>query len=234
MKAAEPPQPMRPHRWFAIMWATPLVLAALSAGMQLLQGGAFDSAWMGRTALLMAVPLLMADRMAMLNSARVRQIMGRRFRYFVATIYATFWGVMMILVTFDTSDDQIAVQATVWVVVAPLFGAFLSRLSSTAAPQTPDLADRHLDLDKLEDGNLFQRTGHLWWEPFAAVLWLVAIWTYRDGDDLTYTWFLLVILLAASPALPARPPWRRNPFVLSRLVGSIVAVGVVLAAGWIA
>lgn len=230
MTATESAQPMRPRRWFAIMWATPILFAALSAGMQLFHGGAFDAAWTRRTLLLMSVPLVMADRMAMLNSVRVRQIIGRWYRYFRATTSATFWGVMLILLTHDSSDDQAAVTATVWVVIAPLMGAFMTRLPSAAAVRTPDLADRYLDLDKLEDGNWFQRTSHLWWAPFAAALWLMLIWEDRAADDLTNTWFWLVILLAALPALPTRPPWRRNPFLLSRLLGSVVAVGVTLVA----
>lgn len=228
------PQPMRPRRWFALIWATPVLFAALSAGIHLFNGGAFDAGWMGRTALLMSVPLLMADRMAMLSSARVRQITGRQFRHFAATTYATFWGVMMILLALDSADDQIAVQATVWVLIAPLFGAFMSRMSSTTTLRTPDLADRHLDLDKLAEGNWLQRTSHRWWAPVAAALWLALIWADRAADDLTYTLFWLVVLLAALPALPVRPPWRRNPFLLFRLAGVVLAVGAVWLESWIA
>lgn len=234
MTETQSARPIRPRRWFATVWAMPVLLAALSAGMHYLEGGAFDAAWTGRTLLLAAVPLLMADRLAMLSSARVRQITGRQFRHFAATTYATFWGVMMILLALDSADDQIAVQATVWVLIAPLFGAFMSRMSSTTTLRTPDLADRHLDLDKLTEGNWLQRTSHRWWAPVAAALWPALIWADRAVDDLTYILFWLVLLLAALPALPVRPPWRRNPFLLFRLAGVVLAVGAVWVESWIA
>jgi hypothetical protein len=233
MTVKETSQSMHPRRWFAIIWATPVFFAALSAGIQLFHGGAFDAAWTSRTLLIMSVPLVMADRMAMLNSVRVRQIMGRWYRYFMATTYASFYGVLMILVNHDSSFDQIAVRATVFVFGAVVFGAAMSRLPSSYTVRTTDLADRYLDLDTLEDGNWYQRTSHLWWAPFAAALWLTLIWTDRAADDLTYIWFQLFLLLAALPALPTRPSLRLNPFLLSRLVASIVAVGVGLVAYWI-
>jgi hypothetical protein len=232
MTQTQSARPIRSRRWVATMWVTPALLAALSAGMHYLERGPFDAAWMARTMLIMSLPLLMADRMTMLISARVRRIMGRRFRYFVATTYATFLGVMVILLAHDSSHEQVAVTATVWMVTATLMGGFMSGLPSTAAVQTPDLADRHPDLDKLADGNWFRRTEYLWWTPFAAALWLVLIWTNRAADDLTYNWFSLVVLLAGAPGRPARPPWHRNTVALCRLVGFLMMVGAALVPVW--
>jgi hypothetical protein len=187
----------------------------------------FRRGWMARAMLLMSLPFLMADRMTMLVSARARRIMGRQFRYFVATTYATLLGVMLILLNHDSTGDQAAVEATVNVVIAIFLGVFMSGTTSAAVVQTPDLADRYLDLDKLVDGNWFLRAGHLWWTPFAAALWLVLLWTNRDADDLTYTWFLLVLSVAVVPALPIRrPPFHRNPFSLTGLVGLVPMLGV--------
>ncbi|MDR9427248.1 MAG: hypothetical protein RI538_07830 [Salibaculum sp.] len=227
MTQTQSARPNRPRRWFASIWATSVFSAAGSAVLQFYNGGAFDVAWMARAMLLMSLPFLMADRMTMLVSARARRIMGRQFRYFVATTYATLLGVMLILLNHDSTGDQAAVEATVNVVIAIFLGVFMSGTTSAAVVQTPDLADRYLDLDKLVDGNWFLRAGHLWWTPFAAALWLVLLWTNRDADDLTYTWFLLVLSVAVVPALPIRrPPFHRNPFSLTGLVGLVPMLGV--------
>lgn len=233
MTATAPARPIRPRRWFAVTWALPLLFAAASAGMHLSSGGAFYAVWMARRMLLMSLPLLMADRMAILNSARARQIMGRQFRYFVATTYATLEGVMVILLTHDSSDDQVAAGANRLGDDSPAHGGDRERAAlSTAAVQTPDLADRHLDLDKLEDGNWVRRTEYLWWTPFAAALWLVLIWTSRAADDPTYIWFSLVVVLAGAPGRPARPPWRRNTVAVCRLVGFLLMVGAAFVPVW--
>jgi len=233
MTQTQSARPIRPRRWFASIWAESVLFAAVSAVLQLGPGGAFDAAWMARTMLLMSLPLLMADRMTMLVSARARRIMGRQFRYFAATTYATFMGVMLILLTHHSTGDQAAATATVFVVMAPLMGAFLSRRPSAAAVHTPDLADRYLDFDKLVDGNWFQRPGHPWWMTFVAALWLVLLWTNRDADDLTYTWFLLVLYVGVLPALPKRRPLRRNPLFMCMLVGTVAICCAVWLPNWI-
>jgi hypothetical protein len=212
-------RPIRPRRWFATVWAMPVLLAALSAGMHYLEGGAFDAAWTGRTLLLAAVPLLMADRLAMLNSARVRRIMGRRFRYFAGATLALFYAQGCILLMIDGDDSRIALQMTIWMIAAVVFGAVLSgRQSRLQSARSPDLADRYIDLDDLEYGNWFMRTGQYWGPPVGVGIFLAFAWANGADDDPGFTQWLMVLLLSIGGERCLRP-WHRNPFAMSYALG---------------